>query len=87
MTIDQDNFYRKEIVLYLEMYWKAYHHSPSVRDIAKYVGQKRLGRMASTSVIDYHLDILEREGIIRPRDGKARDIVLTNMRISFVEVE
>lgn len=86
-TKEEDNFYRKEILKAVEQFWKAHGYAPSTRDIAKKVGSIRLGRTSSTSVIDYHLGIMEEEGTILREKGVARTIRPTNMEITFVPWE
>jgi SOS-response transcriptional repressor LexA len=85
-TYDDDNPYRKEIVKAIKQFWQAHKYAPTNRDIANKVGMIRNGKTASTSVIDYHLGVLEKQGIVE-RDGFPRTIRLTNMGIYFVEEE
>ena len=49
-------------------------YSPSVRDLMKIVGTN------SSSLIDHHLKILEKEGRIKRRPGLARSIQIVEKR-------
>ena len=69
---------RTRILSFVKTYWQAERVSPSNREI-----QLALG-ISSTSVVDYHLRIMEREGMIQARPkGRTRSIVPTGMTISF----
>ena len=61
----------ERILAFLQDYFTRYHYPPSVRDIVE--GCK----LSSTSVADYNLKILEREGHIRRDRERARTISLT----------
>ena len=61
----------ERILAFLRSYFTEYHYPPSVRDIVE--GCK----LSSTSVADYNLKILEREGHIRRDRERARTISLT----------
>ncbi len=61
----------ERILAFLQDYFARYHYPPSVRDIVE--GCK----LSSTSVADYNLKILEREGHIRRDRERARTISLT----------
>ena len=61
----------ERILAFLQDYFARYHYPPSVRDIVD--GCK----LSSTSVADYNLKILEREGHIRRDRERARTISLT----------
>lgn len=60
---------REEVINYIRRFWREKHYSPSVHEMADFF-------KTSTAVISYHLDFLEREHKIMPRDPKlARTIV------------
>ncbi len=61
----------ERILAFLRNYFAEYHYPPSVRDIVEGC------RLSSTSVADYNLKILEREGHIRRDRERARTISLT----------
>lgn len=84
-TREEDNFYRKEILKAIKNFWKAKGYAPTVREIAGRVGLIRMGRPASNSVIDYHLNIMEEEGLIEREKGMSRTVRTTDMTISFQE--
>lgn len=47
-----------QILAFVERFWREHGHSPSVREVMEGTGQ------SSTSVIHYHLRILEERGLI-----------------------
>jgi len=61
----------ERILAFLRDYFARYHYPPSVRDIVEGC------QLSSTSVADYNLKILEREGHIRRDRERARTISLT----------
>ncbi len=61
----------ERILAFLQNYFAHYHYPPSVRDIVEGC------QLSSTSVADYNLKILEREGHIRRDRERARTISLT----------
>ena len=61
----------ERILAFLRDYFAHYHYPPSVRDIVEGC------QLSSTSVADYNLKILEREGHIRRDRERARTISLT----------
>ena len=61
----------ERILAFLQDYFTRYHYPPSVRDIVEGCN------LSSTSVADYNLKILEREGHIRRDRERARTISLT----------
>ena len=61
----------ERILAFLKEYFARYHYPPSVRDIVDGC------QLSSTSVADYNLKILEREGHIRRDRERARTISLT----------
>lgn len=61
----------ERILAFLQDYFSRYHYPPSVRDIVDGC------ELSSTSVADYNLKILEREGHIRRDRERARTISLT----------
>ncbi len=62
----------ERILAFLKEYFSQYHYPPSVRDIVEGCS------LSSTSVADYNLKILEREGHIRRDRERARTISLTD---------
>jgi len=73
----------ERILAFLREYFAHYHYPPSVRDIVEGC------QLSSTSVADYNLKILEREGHIRRDRERARTISLTEpvQRIDATQVE
>ena len=61
----------ERILAFLQDYFSRFNYPPSVRDIVEGCG------LSSTSVADYNLKILEREGHIRRDRERARTITLT----------
>jgi repressor LexA len=61
---------QQKIVEFIRRFWNEHHYPPSVRDILEGCG------VSSTSVVDYNLDILEREGYIKRHSGISRGIEL-----------
>ncbi len=55
---------------FIQRFWSDRHYPPTVRDIVSGC------QISSTSVVDYNLDILEREGHIRRHSGISRGIEL-----------
>lgn len=49
-------------------YWQQYGYSPSLEDI------KVMAKVSSRSVVNYHLDILEREGRVKRGPGRVRSL-------------
>ena len=62
----------ERILSFLRVHFAKNLHSPSVRDIQRACG------LSSTSVVDYNLNILEREGHIQRGRDKARMIFLAD---------
>ena len=62
----------ERILNFLEQYFREHRYPPSVRDIVDGC------QLSSTSVADYNLKILEREGFIRRDRERARTISLVN---------
>lgn len=60
----------KQIIDFARRFWLERGYPPTVRDIVTGCG------MSSTSVVDYNLDILEKEGYIRRHAGVSRGIEL-----------
>lgn len=60
----------KQVLLYLRAYKAAYDAAPTYREIAVACG------LSTTSLVRYHLDALERGGLIKRRPNVARGIVL-----------
>ncbi len=61
---------QQQIFDFLRRFWEDSGYPPTVRDIVSGC------RISSTSVVDYHLDVLEREGYIRRHSGVSRGIEL-----------
>ena len=60
------------IIDFIHRFWSNRGYPPTVRDIVSGC------RISSTSVVDYHLNILERQGYIRRHSGVSRGIELLN---------
>ncbi|MFC1939570.1 transcriptional repressor LexA [Chloroflexota bacterium] len=60
----------QQIMNFVRRFWADTGYPPTVRDIVSGCG------ISSTSVVDYNLDILEREGHIRRHSGVSRGIEL-----------
>jgi len=63
---------QQKIIEFIRRFWKNYHYPPTVRDIVNGCD------ISSTSVVDYNLAILEREGYIRRHSGISRGIELVS---------
>ncbi|MFC2022184.1 transcriptional repressor LexA [Chloroflexota bacterium] len=61
---------QQQIIDFIRHFWTEMSYPPTVRDIVNGCG------ISSTSVVDYNLDILEREGYIRRHSGISRGIEL-----------
>ncbi len=61
---------QQQIIDFAHRFWAERSYPPTVRDIVSGC------RISSTSVVDYNLDILEREGYIRRHAGVSRGIEL-----------
>ena len=61
---------QQRIIDFIRRFWVEGSYPPTVRDIVSGCG------ISSTSVVDYNLDILEREGYIRRHAGVSRGIEL-----------
>jgi len=61
---------QQRIIDFVHRFWLERSYPPTVRDIVNGCG------ISSTSVVDYNLDILEREGYIRRHPGISRGIEL-----------
>lgn len=61
---------QQTIIDFVHSFWVERSYPPTVRDIVSGCG------ISSTSVVDYNLDILEREGYIRRHPGISRGIEL-----------
>ena len=61
---------QQKIIEFIRRFRTERHYPPTVRDIVSGCG------ISSTSVVDYNLDILEREGLIRRHSGISRGIEL-----------
>lgn len=60
----------EQVLLYLRAYKAAYDAAPTYREIAVGCG------LSTTSLVRYHLDLLERAGLIKRRVNVARGIQL-----------
>jgi SOS-response transcriptional repressor LexA len=56
---------RRQIVDFIDSFCKGQGYSPSVREISTWLA-------VPTTTVFFHLNVLEREGIISRREGKAR---------------
>jgi repressor LexA len=63
---------QQHIIDFVHRFWLERSYPPTVRDIVSGCG------ISSTSVVDYNLDILEREGYIRRHPGISRGIELVS---------
>ena len=63
---------QNSIIDFIRHFWSNTGYPPTVRDIVSGC------RISSTSVVDYHLNILERLGYIRRHSGVSRGIELLN---------
>ena len=61
---------QRQILNFIHRFWTERGYPPTVRDIVSGC------RISSTSVVDYNLDILQREGHIRRHSGISRGIEL-----------
>lgn len=68
---------RKKILSYIADYIQHNGYSPSVRDIAKGCA------ISSSSIVQYHLNVLQREGIICRGSDVSRSISLTDRQFSY----
>lgn len=70
---------KKQILAFLREYRSINGFSPSIREIAAAVGKKEQGGVPlSTSVANYHLHALEREGLILRNQSVCRSILLAD---------
>ncbi len=69
---------QQKIVEFIRRFWTDYHYPPTVRDIVKGCS------ISSTSVVDYNLAILEKEGYIRRHSGISRGIELISETVGEV---
>ncbi|MBN2238164.1 MAG: transcriptional repressor LexA [Dehalococcoidales bacterium] len=67
---------QKNIIEFVKRFWKDNSYPPTVRDILNGCN------ISSTSVVDYNLTILEREGYIRRHPGISRGIELVNNELN-----
>ena len=67
---------QQHIIDFLSRFAEERSYPPTVRDIVNGCG------ISSTSVVDYNLDILEREGYIRRHPGISRGIELVTQSVS-----
>ena len=71
---------QQKIIDFLSRFAREKNYPPTVRDIVNGCG------ISSTSVVDYNLDILEREGYIRRHPGISRGIELVNQAVDKLRV-
>src|SRR3990170_2562531 len=69
---------QKQIINFLSRFAEENSYPPTVRDIVSGCG------ISSTSVVDYNLDILERQGYIRRHSGISRGIELVSQSVARV---
>ncbi len=62
---------RQQILTFIHTYTQTYGRPPTVRDIQKGIG------VASTAVVKYHLDLLERSGYVERAPKASRGLRLT----------
>ena len=63
---------RRKLVRFIEVYYEAHKIPPSYRELAD------LCSVNSTSVLAYHLDILEKRGYISRRPALSRTLLVTD---------
>ena len=68
---------QQRIIEFIQEFWADRGYPPTVRDIVSGCG------ISSTSVVDYNLNILEREGHIRRHSGISRGIELISRSLSL----
>ena len=83
-TKDEENEYRRFIVKAIENFWLANMYAPSLRDIADSVQRMTGSELPSTSVIAYHINVLQEEGVVVYEPNISRTVRLSNMTIDFV---
>ncbi|RLC61450.1 MAG: repressor LexA [Chloroflexi bacterium] len=71
---------RKQILDFIATFLQDRGYAPAVRDIAKGCG------ISSSSIAQYHLNVLEREGYIRRDHEVSRSIGLTKRKTGTVEI-
>jgi len=71
---------RKQIIDFIEKFIEEYNYSPSVRDVASGCS------IASSTVAQYHLNVLEREGYISRGRKVSRSISLLKGRADFATI-
>jgi repressor LexA len=68
---------QQRIIEFIQQFWGDRGYPPTVRDIVNGCG------ISSTSVVDYNLNILEREGHIRRHSGISRGIELISRSLAM----
>jgi repressor LexA len=68
---------QQRIIEFIQEFWADRGYPPTVRDIVSGCG------ISSTSVVDYNLNILQREGHIRRHSGISRGIELISRSLSL----
>jgi repressor LexA len=68
---------QQRIIEFIQQFWTDRGYPPTVRDIVNGCG------ISSTSVVDYNLNILEREGHIRRHSGISRGIELISRSLAL----
>jgi repressor LexA len=68
---------QQRIIEFIQQFWGDRGYPPTVRDIVNGCG------ISSTSVVDYNLNILEREGHIRRHSGISRGIELIRRSLAM----
>ena len=82
------NEYRNQVMRAIIGFWEIYSYPPTIRDIASMVGQWRNEdkRPCSTSAINFHLQKLRDEGLIRWA-GVSRSIIPINLEIRIHDID
>jgi SOS-response transcriptional repressor LexA len=72
---------RKEILAFIKSYWRTNGISPTFREIITGTS------VTTTSVVSYHLDVLQEEGLLTYQKNTNRSIKPTGMRVVFEDVK
>lgn len=80
-TLPQIHQRRLLILAAIQTYHNLHHRPPTLRELCD------MTDISSTSLMDWHLDVLESEGLITREPGKARTIRLTGEAPKDVTVE
>jgi repressor LexA len=63
---------QREILDYIGRYTQTHHYAPSIREIRDTLG------ISSTSLVAYHLDVLERNGLLRRGERTSRGLAVVS---------